>query len=149
MSTLAEQVVGQLKTDMDNVYNVGYQKGVLASGSATLGIKTGTVDMAGGYSFKVNHGCGKLPLFVVVGALLDTTPELNKISFAFWQNDYASFTVRGSTTGLFNSMQMQTIGNVSPDNITNAVMVDEEKIAINGTHQFTNATFTWYAIYEV
>jgi hypothetical protein len=149
MSTLAEQVVEQLKTDMDNVYDAGYQKGVLASGSATLGIKTGTVEVSGGYTMKINHGCGKLPLFVVVGASLDTPPVLNKLTFAFWQNDYISFGVRGSTTGLFHSMQMQTVGNVLPDNITNAVMVDEEKIVINSTHNFIGSTFTWYAIYEV
>lgn len=36
MSTLAEQVVEQLKTDMDNVYDAGYQKGKSEGGETTL-----------------------------------------------------------------------------------------------------------------
>ena len=35
MSTLAEQVVEQLKNDMDNVYDAGYQKGKLEGGTDT------------------------------------------------------------------------------------------------------------------
>ena len=36
MSTLAEQVVEQLKTDMDNVYDAGYQKGKSEGGISSI-----------------------------------------------------------------------------------------------------------------
>ena len=36
MSTLAEQVVEQLKTDMDNVYDAGYQKGLKEIGGLDI-----------------------------------------------------------------------------------------------------------------
>lgn len=43
MSTLAEQVVEQLKTDMDNVYDAGYQKGKSEGGEYNLFKNTTTL----------------------------------------------------------------------------------------------------------
>lgn len=44
MSTLAEQVVEQLKTDMNNVYDVGYQKGVSETDGYGVGYNDGQAD---------------------------------------------------------------------------------------------------------
>lgn len=44
MSTLAEQVVAQLKTDMDNVYDAGYQKGAKESDGYGVGYSRGQND---------------------------------------------------------------------------------------------------------
>lgn len=149
MSTLAEQVVEQLKTDMDNVYDAGYQKGVLASGSATLGIKTGTVDVSGGYNMKIPHGCGKLPLFVIFEVPKDTSPKLNNVTFGFWQRGFCSFALMASASAVFNGCTMQKYEDIPMSGNDNAIKVDETNIVVNASVSLIPATYTWYAIYEV
>ena len=127
---------------------VGAIESIQSGGGGNLAIKSGKVYVNGGYTFSVAHGCGKLPKWVFIEAPNNEEPVLNRITFAFWQDNYLSFTVRGSTTSLFSAMQMQKAENIAPSEGANAVMVDEEKIVMKTTQTLMATTFTWYAIYE-
>lgn len=145
--TASNEVTGNEDTNLTSAVQ-SLIEGFGSGGGGSLAIKSGTIDVAGGYTLTIPHGCKKLPKWVFVEAPNDVALTINNLTFAFWQNNYASFTARASTTEMLNAVQMQKYENIAPESSENAVKVDEEKIVISSTQVFATATFTWYAIYE-